>query len=113
MAQPTKQATRPKTSTSSASNRTRPSQTKRGGTARPFSMPLERENIIYILVGMAVVSLGYVLMGSGEALGFVPLNISPFVLVLGYLIVIPMGIMYGARRKKVPQTLAEANEFKA
>lgn len=73
-------------------------------------MPLERKNIMFIVFGVAVVSLGYILMGSGDALGFVPLNISPIVLVIGYLIVIPMGIMYGARRKKSPQTLADAQQ---
>lgn len=73
-------------------------------------MPLERQNIIYILAGVAIVTLGYILMGSGDALGFVPLNISPFVLVLGYLVVIPMGIMYGARRKKSPATMAEQQQ---
>ncbi len=63
-------------------------------------MPLERQNILVIIAGVVVVTLGYILMGSGDALGFVPLNISPFVLVLGYLVVIPVGIMWGARRKK-------------
>ena len=74
-------------------------------------MPFEQSNIIYVLVGIGVIILGYILMGSGGALDFVPLNISPLVLLLGYLVVVPLGIMYGTyRKKKSTETMAQPSQ---
>ncbi|HYM21542.1 MAG TPA: hypothetical protein VEW28_11145 [Candidatus Kapabacteria bacterium] len=99
MAQATRQELRARsrqkqTSGSRSSQRTAP------GKAKPFNMPFENKNVIYVLIGIGVITLGYILMGSGGALDFIPLNISPFVLVLGYLVVVPLGIMYGTKKKK-------------
>jgi hypothetical protein len=74
--------------------------TKSSGGARPFNMPFESKNIIFILVGIAVITLGYYLMGSDDVMGSMALNISPMILIIGYLIVIPLGIMYGSRTFK-------------
>ncbi len=84
-----------------------------GGSARPFNLPFENMNVYIILAGLGVIVLGYILMGSGDALGFVPLNISPFVLVIGYLIVIPVGIMYGTRKKKAAEAMQQSQENSA
>lgn len=78
--------------------------------ARPFNMPFESKNIIFILIGIGIVTLGYIIMGMSETMGFMALDVSPIVLLLGYLVVIPMGIMYGAHRKKVQ---AQAEEIPA
>jgi hypothetical protein len=72
-------------------------------------MPLESKNINIILIGVGVIGLGYLLMGSGDALSTVSLGISPWVLVLGYLVVVPFGIMYGARRMKNVRAAASAS----
>ena len=71
-------------------------------------MPFESKNIMFILIGIGVVTLGYIIMGTSETMGFMALDVSPIVLLLGYLVVIPMGIMYGAHRKKVEQKAEEA-----
>lgn len=63
-------------------------------------MPFESKNIIFILVGIAVITLGYYLMGSDDVMGSMALNISPMILIIGYLIIIPLGIMYGSRTYK-------------
>jgi hypothetical protein len=83
-----------------------PAQRQRTGRAakgasgvRPFNMPFEKKNITFILIGIGVVTLGYIMMAMSETMGFVALDVSPIVLLIGYLVIIPMGIMYGAHRK--------------
>jgi len=87
--------------------RQRPARAAKGTpSVRPFNMPFEQKNITFILIGIAVVTLGYVIMGMSETMGFMALDVSPIVLLIGYLVIIPMGIMYGAHRKKA-ETQAE------
>ncbi len=50
-----------------------------------------------ILIGVGVIGLGYFLMSQGDVMGFMSLTLAPIVLCLGYLLVVPYGIMYGAR----------------
>jgi hypothetical protein len=75
---------------------------------RPFNMPFEKKNITFILIGIAVITLGYIIMGMSETMGFMALDVSPIVLLIGYLVIIPMGIMYGAHRKKAEAQPEEA-----
>ncbi len=68
-------------------------------------MPFESKNIIIILAGLGIIALGYFLMASDEVMGSMALTVAPILLVIGYLIVIPYGIMFGAKmgRKKTPE----------
>ncbi len=100
MAQATRPTTQRKTTTTTTRTRT---ATNTG--ARPFNMPFESMNIYYILGGIAVIAIGYLIMGSGDALSSMSLNVSPLVLLLGYLVIVPMGIMYGSRRRKKTETV--------
>ena len=109
MAQQTRTSTtRPQPRTRPATvpaQRQRTTKTKGSSGVRPFNMPFEQKNIVFILIGIGVVTLGYVIMGMSETMGFMALDVSPIVLLLGYLVVIPLGIMYGARRKKADTTV--------
>jgi hypothetical protein len=112
MAQPT--TPRPKSSATQRPQTTPRARstksTSSSGAPRPFNMPFESKNINIILIGVGVIALGYFLMGSGDALSTVSLGISPWVLILGYLVVVPFGIMYGARRMKTVRAAAAASE---
>jgi hypothetical protein len=68
-------------------------------SARPFNMPFEKKNIMFILIGIGVVTFGYIVMALSETMGFMAIDVSPILLLIGYLVVIPFGIMYGAHRK--------------
>lgn len=113
MAQPVRtaprQQQRPNT-TATPAQRQRTTRTKSTSTVRPFNMPFESKNVMFILIGIGVVTLGYVIMGMSETMGFMALSVSPVVLLLGYLVVIPLGIMYGAHRKKIV-TVTEETTF--
>ena len=53
--------------------------------------------MLIILIGVGIIGLGYFLMSQGDVMGFMSLTLAPIVLCIGYLIVVPYGIMYGAR----------------
>ena len=53
--------------------------------------------LIAAFIGVGIIGLGYLLMSMGDVMGFVSLTLAPIVLCIGYLVVVPYGIMYGAR----------------
>ena len=57
-------------------------------------IPLSRQNYVIMGIGVAVVIAGYLAMLEGSVEGFMPLVVSPILLVLGYCVVVPLGILY-------------------
>ena len=77
-------------------------------TAKPFQMPFDRKNITIILAGVAVIALGYIVMYLSPTMSDMALTVSPILLVLGYCVIVPFGIMTGIRAKRaVAATLSE------
>ena len=64
----------------------------------------EKANYVILLAGVAVVFLGYVLMWIGGVDDALSLVVSPIVLMIGYCVIIPFGIMY--RRKPADKVAA-------
>jgi len=62
--------------------------------------PLGRENYIILGVGILVIILGYIALSGSQVEGFMPLTLAPILLVLGYCVIIPLGILY--RKKEKP-----------
>jgi hypothetical protein len=99
---------RPRSAQHPQARATRNVRTVKGSSAvHPFKMPFEQKNMMYILIGIGTITLGYILMGMSETMGFMALDVSPIILLLGYLAVIPFGIMYGAHRRKVVEVQTE------
>jgi hypothetical protein len=63
-------------------------------------MPFERKNVLIILAGVAIIALGYLIMWASPTMSPMALTVSPIVLLIGYLIVVPMGILAGTRTFK-------------
>ena len=63
-------------------------------------LPLSRENYYILGAGIVVIVAGYLAMLEGSVEGFLPLVLSPLLLVAGYCILIPLGIMYRKSEKK-------------
>jgi hypothetical protein len=61
-------------------------------------LALEAVNYYILLAGVAVIFLGYGALSMGPWDGFMPLTVAPILLVIGYCVIIPIGIVY---RKKV------------
>ena len=62
-------------------------------------LPLERENFIIMGVGLLVIVLGYLALSENKVEGFMPLVVAPILLILGYCVIIPVGIMYRKKEK--------------
>ena len=71
-------------------------QTKK--TKRDESLSLESINYQIILAGVAIIVVGYFALSAQPWDNPIALNVAPILLVLGYCVVIPIGIIF--RRKK-------------
>jgi hypothetical protein len=60
-------------------------------------LPFKKINYQILGVGIILLVLGYIALGQDPWDGTMPLVVAPILLVLGYCIVIPLGILY---RKK-------------
>ncbi len=73
---------------------------------KEFSFPLEKENFMIIGLGIAALIIGYVLMSQNSVDGFLPTILAPILLVAGYCVIIPYGIL----KKPKSQTAAVESE---
>lgn len=60
---------------------------------KDLSLPLEKTNFLIIGAGILVLIIGYILMSANSVDGFLPTVVSPILLVLGYCVIIPYGIL--------------------
>jgi len=65
----------------------------------PLIEYLTFKNINYLIFGVAilVIIIGYFIMAKGETYSFQSLTLAPIVLLIGYLVIVPIAILY---RKK-------------
>ncbi|HUI29903.1 MAG TPA: hypothetical protein VLX91_06770 [Candidatus Acidoferrales bacterium] len=75
----------------------------------PAEMPLKPINYKIIVGGALLIILSYVILANNNTVyGFIPLNLVPILLCIGYLIIVPFGILY--RRKKTQTTPSGAQQ---
>ena len=72
------------------------------------SFPLERENYMLLGIGLVLIVFGYIALSGDKVEGFVPLTLAPILLLVGYCVVIPLGIMYRKKEKKTDQPSSSA-----
>ena len=60
-------------------------------------LPFDNRNYVLFLIGLVVIIVGFVLMGTGELNSTQSLTVAPLVLLVGYLVVIPISIMLKKR----------------
>jgi len=56
--------------------------------------PFNKYNYILFSVGLCIILLGYFLMSFGDVNSFQSVRLSPLILIIGYLIIIPLSIFY-------------------
>jgi len=66
-------------------------------TTRKSTLPFSRENYIIFFAGLATILIGYVCLNTLPVYGTISLTVAPILLVIGYLVLIPISILY---RKK-------------
>lgn len=57
-------------------------------------LPFTKHNFMIMGAGLASIALGYAAMAEGSVEGFLPLVAAPILLLLGYCVLIPLGILY-------------------
>ncbi len=72
------------------------------------SLSLEPINYQIILAGVAVIIAGYFALSAKPWDNPIALNVAPLLLVLGYCVIIPVGIIY--RKKKSESVTEEAGQ---
>ncbi len=58
------------------------------------SWSLSKINYILFGIGLTLIILGYILMGKGEVYSFQSLTLAPIMLFIGYIIVLPVSLIY-------------------
>lgn len=57
--------------------------------------PFKKENYIIIGIGLIFIILGYIFLAIGD------ITISPILLILGFCVIIPIGIIFKRKKKKL------------
>jgi hypothetical protein len=61
--------------------------------------PLEKANFLIIGLGVVVIIAGYIALSGNTVDGFAQMTVAPILLVIGYCVLIPVGIMYRKKEK--------------
>jgi hypothetical protein len=57
-------------------------------------LPFNKQNFVILGAGLLTIAVGYLAMLEGSVEGFLPLVVAPILLLLGYCVLIPLGILY-------------------
>lgn len=60
---------------------------------------LTKKNILLIAIGIVLLIIGFICLATGPADNPVSLTVAPLILVLAYLVVIPLGILFGGKKQ--------------
>lgn len=69
-------------------------KSKKTKQAETFHLSLTNKNYAIIGTGILLIIIGYVFMAENSVDGFLPTVIAPILLVLGYIVVVPFGILF-------------------
>lgn len=68
-------------------------KTKKSSPASHIHIALTKKNYMIIGFGILLIIIGYILMAANSVDGFLPTVVAPILLVAGYCVVIPIGIL--------------------
>lgn len=74
---------------------------------REDALPLEKQNFILMGAGILLIVAGYFALLEKTVTGFLPLYVAPLLLVLGYCVLVPLGILY--TRKAPPDSTEQGS----
>ena len=67
-----------------------------------MALPFTKRNYQILGLGLVVIILGYVALSQSPWDGTMPLVVAPILLVLGYCVIIPLGILYREKSETQP-----------
>ncbi len=59
-----------------------------------------KKNVLLVALGALLIVIGFVCLAQGPADNPVSLTVAPIILVFAYLVVIPLGILWGGKSQK-------------
>jgi hypothetical protein len=74
---------------------------------KEIMFPLRKGNWVIIAIGIVFLIVGYIFMAENSVDGFLPTIVAPILLVLGYCVVIPYGILKKPSAEKKIETIPE------
>ncbi|MDH7603544.1 MAG: hypothetical protein QHH13_01440 [Melioribacter sp.] len=66
----------------------------------PFKDYWDKHNYLLLITGLIVLVIGYILMAQNPWYNFISLSVSPVVLLLAYVIIIPLSIIITKKKSK-------------
>ena len=81
-------------------------KSKKAKAAEILHLSLTNKNYMIIGLGILLIIIGYVFMAENSVDGFLPTVVAPILLVLGYIVVVPFGILF-----KDKTAVTEVNEI--
>ncbi len=76
-------------------------KSKKTKTAEILHLSLTNKNYMIIGLGILLIIVGYVFMAENSVDGFLPTVVAPILLVLGYIVVVPFGILFKDKSAEV------------
>jgi len=80
--------------------------------AQPGSLPFTKRNYQILGIGLITIILGYIALAQEPWDGTLPLVVAPILLVLGYCIIIPLGILYRSKAEQPSTEVSATPESK-
>ena len=74
-------------------------QEKKQKKVKESGMPFGKRNMQLLLIGIAILVIGYILMAQPPVDSFWSLTLAPIVLLIAYLIIVPYAILYQEKKK--------------
>jgi hypothetical protein len=81
--------------------------------APAMALPFTKRNYQILGLGLVVIILGYVALSQSPWDGTMPLVVAPILLVLGYCVIIPLGILYREKSETQPVPTSPADQTQA
>lgn len=69
----------------------------------PFSDYWTKGNLVLTIAAVAIITFGYILMAQGPWDNPVSLTVSPIVLIIAYVVVVPAAILFLGKKKETTQ----------
>jgi len=85
-------------------------QAKKKKKIEVFQLSLGTMNYLVIGLGILIIIIGYIFLSENSVDGFMPTVAAPVMLVLGYCVVIPLGILINFGKKEKTENITELKE---
>lgn len=82
-------------------------QQAKKSSAKKGTLPFTAENYYIFFAGIITIIIGYICLATPPVYGTISMTVAPILLVLGYLVIIPVAILY---RKKEETPTTETSE---